>query len=118
MFFNMKKIIFLLLILLFLNSCAKQEVALKVKDDVITILYPIDKQYVSDEIIVSGLSKNLEYIELQTDLGGWNKVNLIDEWHYNLDTKELENGDHVIYVRGFDGTNFTKVKAVRVVVRN
>lgn len=118
MFFKMKRVLFLLLILLFINSCVKEEVAVKIKEDTITILSPLDKEDVSNIIIIRGTSSNLQYVELQIDLNGWNKVNGVSEWYYNLDTRELENGDHVIYIRGYDGEKFTKIKAVRINVNN
>ncbi|MBU2634030.1 MAG: hypothetical protein KJ674_02185 [Nanoarchaeota archaeon] len=115
----MKKILFLLLILLFINSCSyfDKEVVAKINDD-LTILSPLDKGVVSGLIIIGGLSNNLEYVDLQIDLDGWNKVNGVDEWYYSLDTKELDNGDHVLYVRGFDGEKYTIVRAVRIKVNN
>jgi len=118
MFFKMKGILFLLVILLFINSCVKEEVAFKIKEDTITILSPLDKENVSNITIIRGTSNNLQYVELQVDLNGWNRVNGVNEWYYSLNTKELENGNHVIYVRGFDGEKFTKIKAVRIKVNN
>jgi len=117
---NIKFLIFLFLLLFFLNSCNidNKKVALRIDDNVITIMYPIDRQFVSDKIIIRGLSKDMKYIEIQIDLDGWKKVNGVNEWYYNIDTNNLENGQHVVYIRGYDGTSYSKVKAVRINVKN
>ncbi|MFH1209290.1 MAG: hypothetical protein V1663_00675 [archaeon] len=116
---NMRKLLMLFILILFLNSCSynKQEVAARINED-ITIFYPIDKQFVSDKIIVRGLSKDMQYVEIQIDTNGWKKVNGVDEWYYNLNTNNFDNGGHVIYLRGFDGTNYSEIMAVRINVKN
>jgi parallel beta-helix repeat protein len=60
----------------------------------------------------------VERVEIRFNDGSWIEVNGTTDWTYEVDTKELPNGEMVIYARSFDGENYSKEVNVTVNVDN
>jgi len=57
-------------------------------------------------------------VEMRIDDGEWTGVGSGETWEYQLDTTALENGEHVVYFRSFDGTRYSDEKAMVITVEN
>lgn len=65
----------------------------------IYILSPKENEKISGKIIISGLAEREGKIEVKIDNGDWNKANGTFLWYFELNTHELENGEHTIYAK-------------------
>jgi fibronectin type 3 domain-containing protein len=61
---------------------------------------------------------DVEKVEIRFNDGDWIEVNGTTEWDHEVDTKELPNGEIVIYARAYDGENYSKEVNVTVNVDN
>ncbi|MEW5760852.1 MAG: hypothetical protein AB1779_08815, partial [Candidatus Thermoplasmatota archaeon] len=99
----------------------------------ITVLPPIAKDYdvaLKNDTKLSGITtisgyvnpdSNILWIEGKIDDGEWFKINMSNEtnlWSYQIDTTKLDNGLHKLYLRAFNGTDYTDEKAVPFIVYN
>lgn len=90
-----------------------------IKNDEITITYPQDLENINNIIKVKGTAnEKFKFIEVKINLDEWQKAEGVENWVYTLDTNKLKNGLNIIYVRGNDGINYSKIKAVRINIRN
>jgi hypothetical protein len=91
---------------------------------VVTISFPTAGQTVSGVIKITGTAMDqdgvVEKVEIRIDNGDWIVLDLdaTGSWQYEWDTTEVEDGEHTIYVRAFDGVEFSEVIEVNVVVDN
>ena len=60
----------------------------------------------------------IERVEIRIDDGEWRRVVGVTSWSYNLDTTSLTDGEHRMYVRSFDGTEYSGEVARDMVVTN
>jgi len=60
----------------------------------------------------------IERVEIRIDDGEWIRVVGITSWSYNLNTTSLSDGEHTIYVRSYDGTNYSGEVSRDMVVDN
>lgn len=83
-----------------------------------------DGEEVSGLIEISGTSSDedgnetIESVELSLDGGDWIVVSGTDSWSHDMDTTELENGDHSVEVRAFDGEDYSEIISLDLTVLN
>lgn len=66
----------------------------------------------------SDLDGLVEKVEIRIDERPWIEVTGTTSWTYDWDTTTVEDGNHTIYVRSFDGTDYSSEVSVTVVVDN
>ncbi len=52
------------------------------------------------------------------DDGDWHNATGILNWAYTLDTAKLDNGNHTIYARCYDGHDYSNVVSIQIEVKN
>lgn len=60
----------------------------------------------------------IERVEVKIDEGEWIRAIGTAPWNYDLDTTTLADGDHKIYVRSYDGMDYSTELRVDVMVDN
>lgn len=87
-----------------------------------TINSPTSEQTVSGIATISGTASDpdgdtqLVKVEVRVDSGLWLTTTGTTSWSYSWDTTTVSDGQHTIYVRAYDGTNYSTVKSVTVTV--
>lgn len=66
--------------------------------------------YASDE------DGTIQKVEVKIDSGNWLRATGTDSWNYYWDTNTVTDGSHTIYARSFDGTDYSDIDSVNVVV--
>ena len=61
---------------------------------------------------------DIESVEISIDGGSWKAVTGTTSWSYTLDTTTLENGEHEIRVKAYDGENFSETVTLKFTVDN
>ena len=98
----------------------------------VTISYPSPSETVADEIKIEGKAhakgSSQLTVEVQIDKQGWMNATVVNintgdntvdvDWIYFWDTEDVDDGDHKIYARAFDGFQFSGETIVSVVVSN
>lgn len=87
-----------------------------------TILSPSPRATLSSAFEISGTASDnndpIVRVEIKIDDGNWIEASGTTEWTYNLDTTALENGQHIIYGRSYDGEDYSSDAVVEVTVHN
>lgn len=77
--------------------------------------YVVDREE-GNEVTVSGSAfdaqDTLSLIEIKVDEGEWLAVGASSQWSYNLPLSGLENGEHTLYARSYDGTAYSAEDSV------
>ena len=73
-------------------------------------------------VILSGRSKDpdgeVKVVEVKVDDGEWEQAHGTLNWSFYVDTKDLENGWHTIYVRSFDGHLYSEIARISLLIEN
>ena len=86
------------------------------------ILHPVPGQSfeVSEAVFITGSSTDydgmVEKIEIRIGDGPWIAANGTGFWTYGWNTTSVSSGEHTIFARAFDGTNYSDEVSVVVVV--
>lgn len=87
-----------------------------------TISSPSPGEIISGIFEIYGTSSDIDgtvqRVEIKIDNGDWIEVYGTARWDYNWDTTELTNGQHMIYIRSYDGLNYSSEASVNVKVDN
>lgn len=88
----------------------------------ITIGLPLNRSIVSDEIYVNGTMTDTfgteYYVQISIDYGEWIEVTGTSNWNYILHTTELENAQHLIRVRAYDGYHYSRIHSITIETEN
>ena len=88
----------------------------------VTISYPEDGENVSNIVTISGNASdadgNIQVVQLKIDEGSWMLASGTTSWNLSWDTTNVSNGDHTIYVRSYDGQNYSDLDSVAITVFN
>ena len=88
----------------------------------VIILSPEDKAEVSETITISGNATDedgvIERVEISIDGGDWITIEEIDSWNFEWDSTTVDDGDHTVRVRAFDGTDYSDVVPLTLSVSN
>lgn len=86
------------------------------------IITPVSGATISGTYTVVGNASDsdgiVERVEIRIDAGSWIGVNGTTSWIYDWDTTTVPNGNHTIYARSFDGTDYSEEMSVTAVVDN
>ncbi|MCJ7572068.1 MAG: Ig-like domain-containing protein [Candidatus Thermoplasmatota archaeon] len=87
----------------------------------IRILSPAQGTSVSDTLPVIGSASDdtsVEYVQIKIDSESWITVNGNTSWSYNVDTSEIDNGQHTKYARAWDGKTYSELETISIIVNN
>lgn len=59
---------------------------------------------------------DISLIEIKIDGGEWIEVGASGQWYYDLSLSGLENGNHTIYARSFDGDEYSAEDSVKIFI--
>jgi hypothetical protein len=82
---------------------------------------PSQNEEVSGEITISGTTSDdnrVEVLEIRVDSGDWESIYVSEFWTYDLETRDLENGELTLFVRAFDGELYSDVDSITILVNN
>ncbi len=88
----------------------------------VTITRPKEPGPFSGLFTLLGTAKDpdgtVELVELAIDGGAWLEVSGTDPWSYEIDTSTLEDGEHTLTVRAFDGEIYSEEETTTIEFRN
>ncbi|UCE38027.1 MAG: S8 family serine peptidase [Thermoplasmata archaeon] len=85
----------------------------------VDITNPSSSEILNDIITITGISsEHVSQVEVRIDSGSWELASGTTDWSFEWDTRLFSDGDHTIYVRGVNGTMYSKVKSVEVSLDN
>ncbi|MCK4443468.1 MAG: hypothetical protein KAW09_02925, partial [Thermoplasmata archaeon] len=105
------------------------EVSVTVKVDnneppVVTVISVSHDQILRGEVNLVGIAddpdgnEEIVQVEVRIDNGNWQNATGTSSWNYLLDTVSLDNGNHTLYFRAYDGTEHSITIEVPVAVDN
>jgi fibronectin type 3 domain-containing protein/Na+-transporting methylmalonyl-CoA/oxaloacetate decarboxylase gamma subunit len=103
-----------------LNATPMAPVELVNKAPTVAITTPSDGVRWAQTATISGTAFDsdgeVEKVEIRFNDGEWLLVNGTDDWSYEVNPKDLPNGENIIYARSFDGENYSNEVDVTVTV--
>ena len=90
----------------------------------IEIIEPENESVVKGCIIIKGKAwdidgnETLQKVEIKIDDEEWKEATGTVNWTYTLDTKKLDNGNHTIHIRVYDGHDYSNIVSIQIVVKN
>ena len=92
------------------------------KKPTIVITFPSNNSILSGIVMIGGnaddVDGNIERVEIRIDSGEWIVAEGKNSWNYSWNTATVSNGHHTIYARSYDGTDYSNIASVNVVVDN
>ncbi|MCJ2540052.1 MAG: Ig-like domain-containing protein, partial [Candidatus Thermoplasmatota archaeon] len=88
-------------------------------EPVATIIKPAEDEVVSGTITLQGTAADdiaVEMVEIRIDDGDWIDASGEEEWTFDLDTTEMEHGEHTLRVRSYDGTSYSDENIITFIV--
>lgn len=89
---------------------------------VCTIITPTSGATISGMYTITGTADDIdgtvERVEIRIDDGAWIEVTGTTSWSYDWNTSTVSDGNHAIYARSYDGTNYSDEVNVSVIVDN
>jgi len=83
---------------------------------------PANNSQVKGTLSLSGSAKDdtkITFVEIRVDpTGKWQKATGTRYWSFELDTRPMELGKHTVYVRSFDGTDYSDEANIAFTVNN
>jgi len=83
---------------------------------------PKSGEIISGVIEINGTSSDVDgevdRVEIKIDEGNWIWVTGTTSWSYSLDTTDFPNGQHTIYLRSYDGENYSSEASITIEVDN
>jgi len=90
----------------------------------LSVTSPANHSTVSGTVTVSGGASDddgndtIENVRVSVDGGGWQNATGTTSWNFEWDTIAMENGEHTLKFRAFDGTDFSGVEEIVLNVQN
>ncbi|MCK4614320.1 MAG: SBBP repeat-containing protein, partial [Thermoplasmata archaeon] len=88
----------------------------------LALISPGNNSEVSSVVLITGTASDenssIERVEISIDGGVWQNVTGTISWSFEWDTKEVENGEHTIRVRSYDGEDYSEEVSITVLVDN
>ncbi|MCK4614319.1 MAG: SBBP repeat-containing protein [Thermoplasmata archaeon] len=90
----------------------------------VTIDYPEDYSEVTGLVTITGSASDedgdetIEEVEVSIDGGGWEGVSGTTSWSYDWDTTQYADGEYTLKFRAFDGTDYSDVEELILIVKN
>lgn len=88
----------------------------------VSIITPTNSTEISGEISCIGIALDnngdIEKVEGSIDGGPWMQISIQTNWMYLWDSETVENGQHRLSVRNYDGEDYSGVSVITVSVNN
>lgn len=94
----------------------------------VSISSPLPNDQVAGEIIIRGSAQdpdsNVMAVAVKIDSGDWVEANIYESrantigWEYYWDTEIIEDGEHIITARAWDGKKYSEENSIKVKVNN
>ncbi|OYT61119.1 hypothetical protein B6U81_03780 [Thermoplasmatales archaeon ex4484_30] len=87
----------------------------------VTITSPLNNSTVSGIVNIQGTASDdgtVQRVEIKIDSGLWMTATGTTSWSYSWNTTLVSNGNHTIYARSYDGTNYSSIVSVAIIVNN
>ena len=60
----------------------------------------------------------IQSVQLKIDNGDWMNSNGTSNWIYKMDTLDYSKGVHSIYVRSYDGEDYSNIESIEIIIEN
>ncbi len=74
----------------------------------------------TNNLIINGTAfdaqNELSLVEINIDGGDWIQVGASAKWYHDLSLSGLDNGEHIIYARSFDGDDYSAEDSVKIFI--
>ncbi|MEW5759239.1 MAG: Ig-like domain-containing protein [Candidatus Thermoplasmatota archaeon] len=104
------------------NVSSSITITIKNSKPSVSIIYPKNNAKVSKKITIKGNAndKDGKLVKVEISIAGstWKEVNGKENWTYKWDTTKVENGDYLISVRAYDGTDYSDITTINLKVNN
>ena len=90
----------------------------------LTIISPPNNSEVSGNISINGTASDengnntIEFVEVSIDSSDWESVNGTNKWDYQWNTTTVENGEHSLRFRAYDGELHSDIQELILDVQN
>lgn len=88
----------------------------------VNITEPINNSKASGKISIFGSASDsdglIQKVEIRIDSNQWSIATGTISWDYQINTENLENGIHKIYVRSYDGYDYSNTRTITIDVSN
>jgi len=87
----------------------------------VTITYPPASEQLNGTKTLRGNTDSIvpiQRVDIKIDNGPWQEATGTTNWTYLWNTKEVENGNHILYARAYDGNIFSPIASVMTEVYN
>lgn len=88
----------------------------------VVITSPTYNELVSGTITIAGTASDEDgsvwEVQVFVVKEGWTLTSGINQWNFNFDTKIIDDGEYTILVRAYDGTAYSSIVTVKVIVDN
>ncbi|MCK4614000.1 MAG: hypothetical protein KAU14_04280, partial [Thermoplasmata archaeon] len=88
----------------------------------VTITSPENGSKVKGNITINGSASDedgtIDKVEISINGGEWIAVTGTDSWSYEWGTTKIKNGEYIIRIRSYDGTNYSEEQSVNIKVEN
>jgi parallel beta-helix repeat protein len=105
-----------------INATPESPVVLVNEKPTVEIATPVTDVKWYGEATISGAAFDtdgtVEKVEIRFGDGDWIEANGTEAWNYKVDTEDFPNGEMIIYVRSFDGENYSNEVNVTVNIDN
>jgi hypothetical protein len=88
---------------------------------VVMLIWPPDGAMVWGDWRLEGIAEangTVKNVEVRIDNGPWLEANGTNEWFYPIRQWYMEFGEHIVEARAYDGTGFSQITNIRVMVNN
>ena len=80
---------------------------------------PSSGELLNDIITIMGTSSpDIIRVEVKIDGGSWENATGTTDWSFNWNSSLFSDGDHTIYVRGYNGTTYSDIESIVVSTDN
>mgnify|MGYP001069545167 CR=1 FL=1 len=87
----------------------------------VTITYPLANKILNETKILRGntdSTASILRVDIKIDNGLWQEATGATNWTYLWNTKEVGNGNHILYARAYDGVVYSSIASVMIEVYN
>ena len=88
----------------------------------VTVISPDTGETLSGTIFVSGTADDsdgdIQSVQIRIDSGSWQTASGQTSWGYGWDTTTVTDGSHTIYIRSYDGTDYSNIYSLLIKVEN
>ena len=89
---------------------------------IVNITSPVSGVTVSGVITIQGTAEDtdgtVQKVEIKIDGGAWMTATGTTSWSYEWNTTPVSNGNHTIYARSYDGTDYSNIVSIEIIVNN